>query len=559
MLYELLVKNFVLTHKLTFFIYILIVFLFYPIEGILLPNIYGKLHNSIAGITPGEDITSVISNITKMNFAGIIAILLIIWVIITLAYAGKGYVETILFPEYIAYLRTTVYERLINNHTDKYTDIKTGEYLTRIMEFTKTCSSVFQHILTRFFPEVIVVVIIIIYMFTQNQYIGLMLLISFLMCGMIQYMGGTYLIETNSKKETHFNSIIGENLQNSLDNLMNVYINNESSLEISKNVKNEREHIQYTQHIANVQQLIILITEIIIVIAYGICLWILFNMFKQKEISTSKGVVLILILGQYLHYSMSVNSGFLYHIISKFGILHSSYSFLNEILKPNPPLKLKDTITNCDILFNNISFKYEKDSSEFLFENLNLYIKGGTKVGLVGRSGSGKTTLMKMLIRLYNPTEGEIFIDGVDISKMNVEYLRDNVNYINQRTSLLNETVLYNIKYGNEHISEDEIVKIMKDSGLDEIFEDLPDGLYGDAGVNGGNLSGGMQKVIIVVRGLLKKGKCKVLDEPLAGLDKKTIKKMLSLISKEKVTLIVISHDASILPSMDKVIDIQSL
>ena len=184
-----------------------------------------------------------------------------------------------------------------------------------------------------------------------------------------------------------------------------------------------------------------------------------------------------------------------------------------------------------------------------MFDGLNLDISGGKKIGLVGRSGSGKSTLMKMLIGLYKPEEGEIKIDGVNIQDMDFQYLRDNVNYINQKTNLFDETVLYNMLYGNDHVSEEELLRKLEQYKLMDVFSDLPDGVYANAGIHGGNLSGGMQKITLLMRGILKPGKITILDEPLAGLDSGTRMKVMDMILAETKgkTLIVITHDKEIL------------
>jgi len=242
------------------------------------------------------------------------------------------------------------------------------------------------------------------------------------------------------------------------------------------------------------------------------------------------------------------------------GIIRAAEPFLQEIIRDNTE-RVKDTgIENGNIEFKDIFFRYKKDSDELLFDGLNLKIKGGTSIGVMGRSGSGKTTLMKMLVGLYKPEDGVITIDGNDINTLNVDYLRENVNYVNQNTKLFEETVLYNMKYGND-ITEDKIIEKLKKYKLDYVFDDLPDGVNANAGLNGGNLSGGMQKITILMRGILKKGNIIVLDEPLAGLDKNTISRVIEMILQETVdkTLIIITHDQAILPHLDRVVDINSL
>ena len=203
---------------------------------------------------------------------------------------------------------------------------------------------------------------------------------------------------------------------------------------------------------------------------------------------------------------------------------------MNEIFATQHHGKQTDVIRSGHIEFKNVKYRYDKSNNEFLFDGLNLDISGGKKIGLIGRSGSGKSTLMKMLIGLYKPEEGEIKIDGVNIQDMDFQYLRDNVNYINQKTNLFDETVLYNMLYGNDHVSEEELLKKLEQYKLMDVFSDLPDGVYANAGIHGGNLSGGMQKITLLMRGILKPGKITILDEPLAGLDSGTRMKVMDMI-----------------------------
>ena len=205
-----------------------------------------------------------------------------------------------------------------------------------------------------------------------------------------------------------------------------------------------------------------------------------------------------------------------------------------------------------------MSFKYKKD---YVFKDLNLSIKSGERIGIVGRSGSGKTTLMKLLIGLHKPTSGNIFIGNCNINNINNDELRDHVNYINQRTSLFNDTIIKNIKYGNIGVSNNKIDTFMKKYGLDSVYSSLENGVHSNAGVNGSNLSLGMQKVTMLLRGIFKKGNIIIMDEPLAGLDQNTrikVMKMINDIDKSK-TIVVVTHDKEILDQLNNIYDLSEL
>jgi ATP-binding cassette subfamily B protein len=226
------------------------------------------------------------------------------------------------------------------------------------------------------------------------------------------------------------------------------------------------------------------------------------------------------------------------------GIILSSQEYLEKIFVSDTSRTLKTGITNGDILFKNVTFRYDKTKDAFIYENLNLELKAGKRYALIGQSGGGKTTLMKLLIGLYKPESGAIYIDNVDISHLDVGYLRENVNYINQRTNLFNESIMYNILYGNPDATEKDVMYLLQKYNLMVVYDELPDGLDSSAGINGGNLSGGMQRVTMLLRGMLKTCKILVIDEPTTGLDEITATKVQDLIVEETEgkTLIVITH-----------------
>ena len=561
MFYKPLVQDFVSKYKYTFIGYVLLIVIFFPIEGIVLPKVYGKVFEKIKASNSFPDFWNIGQNISQMNLPGVLVLLVLVWILIIGSGGVKHHLESILVPEYFAHIREIIYEKTIYSQLSNFKDIKTGDYLSRVMELTRNIKDMFQYIITRLFPEFTVSIFIVGYLLMKNPLFGLVALTGFALCMIIQVIGGIYVINKVAEKEQFFNTNLSENLQDSLDNLMNVYINNELDSEIKKNNNMEKINTDMNKDIMFTQNLVIFLTQVITIGLYAVSMYLLYTMFVGKKISTGEGIVVLLVIGQLVSYMLNVNAGLVHHVIYKLGIVEGSREFLNEIFAAQHHGNQKDTIKKGDIEFKNVKFRYDKSNNEFLFDDLSLKIGGGQKVGLIGRSGSGKSTLMKMLIGLYKPEEGEIFIDGVNIHDMDFQYLRDNVNYVNQKTNLFDETVLYNMLYGNDHISENELLEKLEQYKLLDVFSDLPDGVYANAGIHGGNLSGGMQKITLLMRGILKPGKIMILDEPLAGLDSGTRMKVMDMIlaeTKDK-TLIVITHDKEILPSMDRVVDINKL
>lgn len=554
------VENFALENKWTIIIYILIIVLFFPFESVVLPKIYGSLFDKLKDGVKG-DFFDIVKNLKQMNLQGSIFAVLVAWLVIVLSYGAKHHLEAILVPDFFAHIRKVLYDKTINAFKENYSDVRAGEYLSRMLELMRNAKDLFQYILNGLFPYFIATIFTIGYLIVNTNDIGYVLLISFVLTAILLYFMGSYVMELVKERENYMNEQVNQGqIQNSIDNLMNIYVNNESNNEIKKNNALEKLASQKMNKIMFYQNLTITTGDTIILSGYGISIYIIYRLLRNKKIKSSEAIVFILILGQYLSYGMDLIGGYMHNIIYKMGIIKAAEPFLEEIIKDNTERVKETGIENGNIEFKDIFFRYKKDSDELLFDGLNLKIKGGTSIGVMGRSGSGKTTLMKMLVGLYKPDDGVITIDGNDINTLNVDYLRENVNYVNQNTKLFEETVLYNMKYGND-ITEDKIIEKLKKYKLDSVFDDLPDGVNANAGLNGGNLSGGMQKITILMRGILKKGNIIVLDEPLAGLDKNTISRVIEMILQETAdkTLIVITHDQAILPHLDRVVDINSL
>lgn len=555
------VKGFLEENIFTFIIYVIIIILLFPFEAVVLPKLYGNLFEVIKNkISPSISFFNFYDNIKSMNFQGTIVGILLGWVVIVLSYAIKHYFESILVPDFMTYMRKMLYEKTLNAFKEDYADVKTGEYLSRMLELIRNSKDLFHHIINGFFPYLCVVIVVIIYLTTQSKEIGAVLTSSFVLICILNYFAGEYLVKKVTERELFMNIEVNQNIQNTVDNLMNIYINNESNREIEKNAEKENKACVMMESIMFIENSIITLSYFIILFAYGYSLYLVYKMLLNKKIASASAIVFILMLGEYLSYGMDLASGYVHNIVYKLGIINASKDYIDDILVDNEKRVKKDVIKEGNVEFKDIVFRYKPESEEVLFDELNLKIKGGSKVGILGRSGSGKTTLMKMLVGLYKPEEGVISIDGVDINTIDIEYLRSEVNYLNQKTQLFENTVLYNMRYGNE-ISEKEIYEKLKQYRLLEVFSDLPGGVEANAGLNGGNLSGGMQKITILMRGILKPGKIIVLDEPLAGLDKGSIEKVINMILKETQgkTVIVITHDNAILPHMDTVVNINDL
>lgn len=216
-------------------------------------------------------------------------------------------------------------------------------------------------------------------------------------------------------------------------------------------------------------------------------------------------------------------------------------------------------VTAGQVAFHNVRFHYGKGQG--VFDHLDLTIRPGEKVGLVGRSGAGKSTLVNLLLRFHEVESGQILIDGQDISQITQESLRAHIGMVTQDTSLLHRTVRENILYGRPDATDAQLEKAVRQAEAHEFIADLTDphgrsGFEAMVGERGVKLSGGQRQRIAIARVLLKDAPILVLDEATSALDSEVeaaIQKSLNRLMADK-TVIAIAHRLSTIMSMDRLI-----
>ncbi len=239
------------------------------------------------------------------------------------------------------------------------------------------------------------------------------------------------------------------------------------------------------------------------------------------------------------------------------GDLRSSISLLYtpqiEVDQPNAKiLKIQEP----KIEFKNVSFGY--NGGDGVFRNLDLHIKPGEKVGLVGYSGAGKSSLVNLLLRYFKTTNGEILVDDQNISTVTQDSLRENIAVIPQDTMLFHRSLLENIRYGRFNATDDEVIEASKAAHIHEFIMNLPDKYQTYVGERGVKLSGGQRQRISIARAILKNAPILILDEATSALDSHTEKLIQDslnfLIESQGKTVIAIAHRLSTLKHMDRVI-----
>ena len=197
-----------------------------------------------------------------------------------------------------------------------------------------------------------------------------------------------------------------------------------------------------------------------------------------------------------------------------------------EVLDEEPNLHNPEnpiyTVKDGSIDFNNVNFKYSKTASRNSLSNIDLHIKSGMTVGVIGGTGSGKSSLVQLIPRLYDVTEGDVLVGGIDVREYDIKTLRDSVAMVLQKNQLFSGTIKDNLRWGNENATDEEMIKACQLAQADDFIKSFPDGYDTYIEQGGTNVSGGQKQRLCIARALLKKPKILILDDSTSAVDTKT-------------------------------------
>lgn len=236
--------------------------------------------------------------------------------------------------------------------------------------------------------------------------------------------------------------------------------------------------------------------------------------------------------------------------------MHRIYEVLNEesTIKngENPVKDVKDG----SIDFNDVYFKYHEGAEKYALSDINLHIKSGETVGIIGGTGSSKSSLIQLISRLYDVSSGEVAVGGINVKDYDIETLRNSVAVVLQKNVLFSGTIKENLRWGDKNASDEELVRVCKLAQADEFIETFPDKYDTHIEQGGTNVSGGQKQRLCIARALLKKPKILILDDSTSAVDTKT-DALIRKAFKEEIpdtTKIIIAQRISSVEEADKIV-----
>lgn len=233
---------------------------------------------------------------------------------------------------------------------------------------------------------------------------------------------------------------------------------------------------------------------------------------------------------------------------------------LNEIPEMRDPADAVTSVTDGDIIFDHVSFSYAGEGGNLSLKDVNLHIKSGQTVGIIGGTGSAKSTLVQLIPRLYDVTEGSVKVSGIDVRKYNLEALRDQVSMVLQKNVLFSGTIYDNIRWGNENATDEEVQNVCKLAQADGFVREFPNGYNTQIVQGGNNVSGGQKQRLCIARALLKKPKILILDDSTSAVDTKTDALIRKAFREEipNTTKIIIAQRVSSIEDADLIIVLEN-
>ncbi len=214
------------------------------------------------------------------------------------------------------------------------------------------------------------------------------------------------------------------------------------------------------------------------------------------------------------------------------------------------------TVSGGDVTFEDVSFRYYKNNTEWVLNNINLEIKSGSTVGIIGSTGCGKTTLISMIPRLYDVDAGRVLVDGVDVRDYSIKNLRDGIGIVLQKNLLFSGSIIENLRWGDANASYDEVVMAATHAAADKFVSTFPEGYDTPLDKGGANVSGGQKQRLCIARALIKKPKILILDDSTSAVDTATEAQIRKALTEDlpECTKIIIAQRISSVRDADKIV-----
>ena len=479
--------------------------------------------------------------------------------IILLFQALFSYLRTVSFAivseKGMADVRKDLYSKLVTQNVTFFENMRVGDITSRITADVEQLQSAISISLAEFLRQIIILIAGIAYLGFLAPRLSLIMLMTFPVVIVLAVLFGRYIKKLSRNRQAliaEANTVVEESMQN---------------FSIVKAFTNELfENRRYGHSIDDVVDVSLKFARVrglffgfIMVFLFGSVLFILWQgavMVSRNQMET--GDLLSFVLYTMVIGGAIAGLGNLYTALA--GAIGATER-VQEILASDGEFDLEKRPQNLparlggDIQFKDLAFSYPSRKDVVVLKDIDIQIPNGSKIALVGQSGSGKSTLIQLLMRFYEPSEGEIVIDDKNIADIDLYQLRSNIGIVPQEVLMFGGTIRENISYGKHKATEEEIIHAAEQSNCMEFIDQFPEGLDTIVGERGIKLSGGQKQRIAIARAILKDPSILILDEATSSLDAESEKLVQEALDRLMVkrTSIIIAHRLATIREVDQI------
>lgn len=532
--------SFLKLHPVEAFTNFFILFIYYPVEIIVLSILFSRVYDQLNGVKRNP--VPLIKEMTVL-----IAVLLALEFMMDY----REWLNSSFYPELEKYTRNYILTNVIKTLSTNFYELDMGDLQSRLSKIPWTVSTIYDYFNKYIAPFVFTVIGITIFIYTIDVKLGLISTIF-----MVIYLFAFWLLYKNCLEKSRIRDkaedAMMEQIDDKIRNLMNIFTTGEQKNELDTLRQLQTEFAKTSTDEFRFRTKIDLMVGLLDFF-YFIAMMAL-TIYMRKELSQAKIVLMVTLMIFFIRHLRMFSAESL--VSSYFiGTVIENNKFFTD-LENNKVQKVgtqKNFISKGHIRFHNLSFIYHGNE---VFSNFNATIEPRQIALIYGKSGSGKSTILKLIQGFYKPSQGSIFIDGVNIQDADLTYLRDHITYVPQHSILFHGSIIHNIAYGTGYSEEEAQERVSRLP----IITLLGDNLSRDVGKLGNSLSGGQRQIVLLLRAYLRKNPIVLVDEPTASVDKENrelVYDMLEKMSKES-TVVIISHDEGMYKITEKIIPITS-
>lgn len=503
------------------------------------------------------DIVDMLYNIeaNKQNIQNNIYYLLGICVVLLIVRIVWKYTETIISRGFERDIKIKLFERFLKLKFKEIQNIKNGEIMSYFVKDTNEIRSAVYRIISHG-ARIIFTFIIAIFQMANgvNIYLTIVTVIPILIAAYLIVKIKNQVEKSFAKAQDMFTSL-SEYIQESTDSIRTTKAYACEKTQLEEFIRKNRKVKQSDNTVDIYSNLLTTTVNLCFGLCYSIALLFGGRLVVDGQITVGELVTFNGYIGLFVG-----PVSWLPTLIARFKRAQISYKRLNKVFeleteKINAKEKKFENTLNGDISIKNLNFNYPEVLDKAL-ENINVEIKKGETLGIIGTIGSGKTTLMNLLTRLYSIPRGKITIDGKDINDIPIEILRDSICYITQDNFLFSSTLKDNVSLFKEEYRIDEIKDSTKKAVIYDEIAKMPKGIETKIGERGTDLSGGQKQRVAISRAFLKNSSILIFDDTFSALDNRTSQTLLDNIKEfsGKKTCIIISNKVSDVKNSDKII-----